>query len=194
MFRTKMTSCNVLKSAVTRANFGAILQTSRVARMANTGDNSCDKENISTNENHRKSSSKENKDFMLGNILKEKNAITNDRSKTDTSKVGSQSEIIKQMLKTEEHHVIEVIEDKQGNLSDVFWCPVYLRPDAKGRARGSDEIPHHRCKTCARIGLHLLNDGQKYRPCLVCAGWSEAEIPAWYYHITCHHCEHALKP
>ena len=184
------TRCNVLlKTAVARGNFGAIVQTSRVARMASTIDNSCEKENVGTSENQKQSSGNKNTNFMSRNILKEKNGVTNDQPKTDTSK----AEIIQQMLQIEEHHVIEVIKDKQGNLSDVIWCPVYLRPDAKGLVRGGDEVPHHRCKTCTRIGLHLLNDGQKHRPCLRCAGWSEAEIPAWYYHMTCCHCEHVLK-
>ena len=193
MLGSRMTTrYNVLKTTVGRENVGAIAQTLRAATMASSSDSSCDKENIWSSENHKISSTKAKADFTPGNVLKV--GFTNGQLERDcSSKVATTAEIIKQMLKTEEHHVIELIEDTQGNIEDVVWCPVYVRADLKGRARGADEVPHHKCKTCGRIGLHLLNDGQKYRPCLRCAGWSEAEIPAWYYHLTCCHCEHALN-
>jgi hypothetical protein len=180
---------NVLTTAIGRENFGAIGKTLLTATIPNASDNSCDKENNSTGENPKKACGKEKVNFMPRGILKEKNGGEKDQLANPVNK----AEIIKQMLKTEEHHVIELIEDEQGNMADVIWCPVYLRPESVGRARGADEIPHHRCKTCGWIGLHLLNDGQKYRPCLRCSGWSEAEIPAWYYHSTCCHCENTLK-
>ena len=186
------TRCNVLKTSVGRENFAAIAQTLRAATMGITSDSSCDKENICSGENRKISPTKANAGFTPGNVLKD--GFTNGQVKVDcSSKVANTAEIIKQMLNTEEHHVIELIEDKQGNVKDVVWCPVYVRADLKGRARGADEIPHHKCKTCGGIGLHLLNDGQKYRPCLRCAGWSEAEIPTWYYHLTCRHCGHVLN-
>lgn len=186
MLANKMTTrCSILKTTVARGNFGAI-QTARLTKMTteltHNSDHSC--KNISTIGNQKQSYDKENADFVSKN---------DERPKMNIVMMGSKVEIINQMLKREEHHLIEVVKDKQGKVSDVLWCPVYLRPDAKGRARGGDEIPHHRCKTCNKIGLHLLNDGQKYRPCLRCAGWSEAEIPAWYYHITCCHCEQVLR-
>ena len=188
MLANKMTTrCSILKTTVSRGNFGAI-QTPRLMKMTtHNSDDSC--KNIGTTENQKQPYDKENADFVSKYDLKEKTAVTNEGPKMNMVMTGCKVEIINQMLKREEHHLIEVVKDKQGKLSDVVWCPVYLRPDAKGKARGGDEIPHHRCKTCDKIGLHLLNDGQKYRPCLRCAGWSEAEIPAWYYHTTCCHCE-----
>ena len=195
MFRNGIkTHCNALKTAVGRGNFGAI-HTSTVASsktVSNSG-NPIEKENIDITETTKHPLRGENAKVPFKDTLKEHNTVLYGKAEKDTSNVEEpcKAEIIKKMLKTEEHHLIKVIKDKQGNLSDVVWCPVYLRPDASGRvARGGDEVPHHMCKTCGKIGLHLLNDGQKYRPCLRCVGWQEQEIPAWYYHVTCCHCAH----
>lgn len=119
-------------------------------------------------------------------VLKE---INNVRSHFGLDKLESKSQQIHLMLKIEEHHVKDVVNDSAGNILDVVWCPSFVRPPLKGFARGGDEISHHRCKLCQQICFHLLNDGEKYRPCLRCAGWSEKEIPSWYYHKSCNYCK-----
>lgn len=96
--------------------------------------------------------------------------------------------VIHEMLLIEKHHVEEIIRDSSGRVRDVVWCPSYVRP-ALEEPRGGDEISHHRCKSCQKISFHLLHDGQKYRPCLKCADWSENDIPSWYYHNGCDHCK-----
>ena len=184
-------SCKVLKAGIDhehKGHFAAIVGTvrsARQARMAGDSENSAEKEN-----GHRKQSPrKDGSNVIPRKVLGENNALAKAQPKMDTPNVESRAEVIQEMLKTEEHHVIEVVRDTQWNLQDVIWCPVYLRPDAKGRARGGDELRHHVCKTCKSIGFHLLYDGEKYRPCLRCAGWSETEIPSWYYHVSCTWCK-----
>lgn len=124
-------------------------------------------------------------------VLKEINSEINGRGKRfgclenlDQNK----TRLIHEMLLIEDHHVEEIIKDSPGKVQDVVWCPSYLRSALK-EPRGGDEISHHRCKSCEKIGFHLLYDGQKYRPCLRCAGWRESDIPSWYYHDGCEHCK-----
>lgn len=194
MFGGRITTRTVLKTAIVngRDSFGAIIQTYHDANVSDQI--SGEKENIHTSVNGRKLPETKDTASTPKKVLQEKNAAhTIPNYKAGSLKFGSKDNVIKEMLKIEKHHVMKEIRDALGNLMNVLWCPVYLCPEAKGRARGGEEIPHHRCKTCGRIGLHLLNDGQKYRPCLSCAGWKENEIPTWYYHGKCGLCEHAMK-
>ena len=94
--------------------------------------------------------------------------------------------VIKKMLKTEDHHIIEKIYNSSDELTDVLWCPVYVRPDIQRRILGGRSILHHKCRRCRRICFHLLYE--KGRPCLECAGWKLKDIPGWYYHQMCRHC------
>ena len=98
----------------------------------------------------------------------------------------SLNSVIKKMLKTEDHHIIEKIYDSSNELTDVLWCPVYVRSDIQRRALGGRSILHHKCRRCRRICFHLLYE--KGRPCLECEGWKLKDIPSWYYHQTCRHC------
>lgn len=179
-----------VKAAVTCGNFGG---TNLLCRSM-----SSDKDSSSGN-SETLLSNKENK---AGEI--EKNRISNDDEKSLASRIAlreknseghrvglgvvNTAEVLRQMLIIEEHHIEDTIIDSSGSVKDIVWCPVYLRPVLKGTARGGDEISHHKCKSCQQICFHLLNDGEKYRPCLRCAGWNERGIPSWYYHDSCKHC------
>jgi len=58
---------------------------------------------------------------------------------------------IKAMLKTEEYHVI-YFED----ITNVEWCPKFVKPEIHGHVGGGKDLRHHRCHDCGRLCFHLL--------------------------------------
>ena len=93
-------------------------------------------------------------------------------------------EKIEEMLKIEKHHVI-YFED----ITNVEWCPQFVKPEIRGHVRGGKDLLHHRCRDCGRLCLHLLGRPGSKRECLKCSGrWDKKYIPVWYYHNGCKYC------
>ena len=91
---------------------------------------------------------------------------------------------IEEMLKIEDHHVIYV-ED----ITNVEWCPKFVKPEIHGHVRGGKDLQHHKCHDCGRLCFHLLGRPGSRRQCLKCSGkWDEKYIPVWYYHNGCKYC------
>ena len=109
-----------------------------------------------------------------------------DRNNFENSREWPKSliEKIEEMLKIEEHHVI-YSED----ITNVEWCPKFVKPDIHGHVRGGKDLRHHICRDCGRLCLHLLGRPGSKRQCLTCSGkWDEKYIPVWYYHNSCKYC------
>ena len=64
-------------------------------------------------------------------------------------------------LKIEEHHVI-YSED----ITNVEWCPKFVKPEIHGHVRGGKDLRHHRCRDCGRLCLHLLGRPGSKKQCL----------------------------
>ena len=112
--------------------------------------------------------------------------IVVDRNNFDDSRPRPKSlmEKVEEMLKIEEHHVIS-LED----ITNVEWCPKFVKPEIHGHVRGGKALPHHRCSECRRLCLHLLGRPGSKRQCLECSGkWNKKYIPVWYYHNGCKYC------
>ena len=112
--------------------------------------------------------------------------IVVDRNNFDDSRPRPKSlmEKVEEMLKIEEHHVI-CLED----ITNVEWCPKFVKPEIHGHVRGGKALPHHRCRECRRLCLHLLGRPGSKRQCLECSGkWNKKYIPVWYYHNGCKYC------
>ena len=93
-------------------------------------------------------------------------------------------EEIKEMLKIEEHHVVSFEE-----ITNVEWCPKFVKPEIHGHVRGGKDLLHHRCRDCGRLCLHLLGLPGSKRQCLKCSGkWDKKYIAEWYYHSACKYC------
>ena len=113
--------------------------------------------------------------------------IVVDRSNFKNSRAWPKSlkEEIEEMLKIEKHHVIYFAED----ITNVEWCPKFVKPEIHGHVRGGKDLLHHRCRDCRRLCLHLLGRPGSKRQCLTCSGkWDEKYIPVWYYHNSCKYC------
>ena len=112
--------------------------------------------------------------------------IVVDRNNFEDSRPWPKSlmEKVEEMLKIEEHHVIS-FED----ITNVEWCPKFVKPDIHGHVRGGKALAHHRCSECRRLCLHLLGRPGSKRQCLECSGkWNKKYIPVWYYHNSCKYC------
>ena len=112
--------------------------------------------------------------------------IVVDRNNFENSRPWPKSlmEKVEEMLKIEEHHVIS-LED----ITNVEWCPKFVKPEIHGHVRGGKALPHHRCRECRRLCLHLLGRPGSKRQCLECSGkWNKKYIPVWYYHNSCKYC------
>ena len=112
--------------------------------------------------------------------------IVVDRNNFDDSRPRPKSlmEKVEEMLKIEEHHVIS-LED----ITNVEWCPKFVKPEIHGHVRGGKALAHHRCRECRRLCLHLLGRPGSKRQCLECSGkWNKKYIPVWYYHNGCKYC------
>ena len=112
--------------------------------------------------------------------------IVVDRNNFEKSRPWSKSlmEKVEEMLKIEEHHVIS-FED----ITNIEWCPEFVKPDIHGHVRGGKALAHHRCSECRRLCLHLLGRPGSKRQCLECSGkWNKKYIPVWYYHNSCKYC------
>ncbi|CAH3019130.1 unnamed protein product [Porites evermanni] len=112
--------------------------------------------------------------------------IVVDRNNFEDSRPWPKSlmEKVEEMLKIEEHHVIS-LED----MTNVEWCPKFVKPEIHGHVRGGKALPHHRCRECGRLCLHLLGRPGSKRQCLECSGkWNKKYIPVWYYHNGCKYC------
>ena len=112
--------------------------------------------------------------------------IGGDRRYFENSELWPKSltEEIEKMLKIEEHHVISFRD-----MANVEWCPKFVKPDIRGHVRGGKDLPHHRCRHCRRLCLHLLGRPGTKRQCLECSGrWEKKHIPVWYYHNGCKYC------
>ena len=93
-------------------------------------------------------------------------------------------EKIEEMLKIEDHHVI-YFED----ITNVEWCPKFVKPEIHVHVRGGKDLRHHKCRDCGRLCFHLLGRPGTKRQCLKCSGkWDEKYIPVWYYHNGCKYC------
>ena len=104
--------------------------------------------------------------------------------KNSRSLPKSLMEEIKDMLRIEDHHVI-YFED----ITNVEWCPKFIKPEIRGHVRGGKDLLHHRCRDCRRSCLHLLGRPGSKRQCLKCSGkWDKKYIPLWYYHNGCKYC------
>lgn len=113
--------------------------------------------------------------------------IAGDRTNFENSRPWPKSltEEIEKMLKIEEFHVISFKD-----ITNVEWCPAFVKPDIHGPVRGGKELSHHRCRLCNRLCLHLLGIPGTKRYCLECSGkWEKKYIPVWYYHEGCKYCE-----
>ena len=79
--------------------------------------------------------------------------IVVDRNNFKNSRAWPKSliEKIEEMLKIEEHHVI-YFED----ITNVEWCPEFVKPEIHGHVKGGKDLRHHRCRDCGRLCLHLL--------------------------------------
>jgi len=102
---------------------------------------------------------------------------------------------VRDIMQTEDHHIVRIVRDTHGEIDKVVWCPQYVRKNSsKQRAPGGKAMLHHRCRSCRRICLHLLGKyGSSDRKCLECSaskhGWNKHEVPTWYYHDKkCDHC------
>ena len=112
--------------------------------------------------------------------------IVVDRNNVEKSRPWPQSlvEKIEEMLKIEEHHVI-YFED----ITNVEWCPKFVKPEIHGHVRGGKDLRHHKCHVCGRSCFHLLGRPGSKRQCLECSGkWDKKYIPEWYYHKGCKYC------
>ena len=112
--------------------------------------------------------------------------IVVDRNNFDDSRPRPKSlmEKVEVMLKIEEHHVISF-----EGITNVEWCPKFVKPEIRGHVRGGKALPHHRCRECGRLCLHLLGRPGSKRQCLECSGkWNKKYIPVWYYHNGCKYC------
>ena len=112
--------------------------------------------------------------------------IVADRNNVENSRSWPKSLMkeIKEMLKIEEHHVI-YFED----ITNVEWCPKFVKPEIHGHVRGGKDLRHHRCHDCGRLCFHLLGRPGSKRQCLKCSGkWDRKYIPVWYYHNVCKYC------
>ena len=112
--------------------------------------------------------------------------IVVDRNNFENSRSWPRSPMkeIKEMLKIEEHHVI-YFED----ITNVEWCPKFIKPEIHGHVRGGKDLRHHRCHDCGRLCFHLLGRPGSKRQCLKCSGkWDKKYIPVWYYHNVCKYC------
>ena len=93
-------------------------------------------------------------------------------------------EQIEEMLEIEKHHVI-YFED----ITNVEWCPKFVKPEIHGHVRGGKDLRHHKCHDCGRLCFHLLGRPRAKRQCLQCSGrWDKKCIPVWYYHNGCKYC------
>ena len=93
-------------------------------------------------------------------------------------------EKIEEMLEIEDHHVIYFKD-----ITNVEWCPKFIKPEIRGHARGGKDLRHHKCRDCGRLCLHLLGRPGTKRQCLKCSGkWDKKYIPLWYYHNGCKYC------
>lgn len=113
--------------------------------------------------------------------------IAGDRKNFENSRPWPKSlmEEVEKMLKIEEFHVISFKD-----ITNVEWCPAFVKPDIHGPVRGGKELSHHRCRLCNRLCLHLLGIPGTKRYCLECSGkWEKKYIPVWYYHEGCKYCE-----
>ena len=100
---------------------------------------------------------------------------------------------VNEMISIEWHHIRYVDRSTSGNSTSgevrhVNWCPQYINPDTRGHARGGRTLPHHRCRGCRQLCLHLLGRPGTRRLCLACSGYKTKYIPDWYYHIRCEYC------
>lgn len=98
---------------------------------------------------------------------------------------SSLTNILEDMLEEERHHIALLQKDSSGKIVDVMWCPYYVHPEMKGKARGGKAILHHTCRVCHRICLHLLGKPfSSNRRCLGCEenAFRNEDIPKWYYH------------
>ena len=112
--------------------------------------------------------------------------IVVDKTNFENSRAWPKSlmEKIEEMLKTEEHHVI-YFED----ITNVEWCPKFVKPDIHGHVRGGKDLLHHRFRDSGRLCLQLFGRPGSKRQCLKCLGkWDEKYIPVWYYHKGCKYC------
>ena len=112
--------------------------------------------------------------------------IVVDRDSFKNSRAWPKSliEEIKDMLKIEDHHVIYFKD-----ITNVEWCPKFVKPDIRGHVRGGKDLLHHRCRDCRRLCLHLLGRPGSKRQCLKCSRkWDKKYIPVWYYHYGCKYC------
>lgn len=117
---------------------------------------------------------------------RENEKIAGDRGNFENSRPWPKSlmEEVEKMLKIEEFHVISFKD-----ITDVEWCPAFVKPDIHGPVRGGKELSHHRCRLCHRLCLHLLGIPGTKRYCLECSGkWEKKYIPVWYYHNGCKYC------
>ena len=133
-----------------------------------------------TGENNELSQKEE---FM---IRRNDKRIVVDRNNFENSRAwpASLKEKIEEMLEIEEHHVI-YFED----ITNVEWCPKFVKPEIHGHVRGGNDLRHHRCRDCGRLCFHLLGRPGSKRQCLKCSGrWDEKYIPVWYYHKGCKYC------
>ena len=134
----------------------------------------------STSENNELSQKEE---LMSGH---KNERIVVDRNNFKNSRAWPKSliEKIEQMLKIEKHHVISF-----EGITNVEWCPKFVKPEIRGHVRGGKDLLHHRCRDCRRLCLHLLGRPGSKRQCLKCSGrFDEKYIPVWYYHNSCKYC------
>ena len=110
-----------------------------------------------------------------------------ERSSSDRTRTSLEVEINK-MLTTEKHHTQHVGYRSSGEISDVIWCPRYVRPNIKHHIRGGQSLLHHRCRSCRQLCYHLLGRPGTKRLCLECSGWKRKYIPEWYFHKRCKYC------
>ena len=109
-----------------------------------------------------------------------------DCHKSENSRLWPRSliEEINKMLQIEDHHVIS-----SKDITNVEWCPIFVKPDIRGHVRGGKDLPHHTCRECKRLCLHLLGRPGTLRLCLECSGkWEKKYIPLWYFHYGCKYC------
>ena len=145
-------------------------------RSDDIGDNS-----RNTEKNYNELSQKEE---LMSRSNNEK--IVVDRNNFENSRPWSKSLIkkIEEMLEIEKHHVI-YFQD----ITNVEWCPKFVKPEIHGHVRGGKDLRHHRCHDCRRLCFHLLGRPGSKRQCLRCSGkWEQKYIPVWYYHNGCKYC------
>ena len=103
------------------------------------------------------------------------------------------NKVIKDMIKTESHHIKEITENNSGYVKNVLWCPKYINPDINEHVNGGTVLLHHFCRSCHRTCLHLMGRyGTRDRKCIECIsyerGWEKKEVPRWYFHTSCEYC------